>query len=938
VKSFEFLKNFNADYINALWEDYQKDPDSVDASWKYFFEGYTYFEKEFHQENGSEPKNSASIQKELKKFSSEAKVAELIAAYRSSGRLLANTNPLSPGPEKHPILELSRFNLNESHLNEKFTAGKVLGLSSSSTLTEILAHLKKTYCNSIGVEFTHIQNAEEREWLQDIMESTQNTENLDSDSQKFILQRLSESETFERFLHTRYVAQKRFSIEGGESIIPTIDRIIEIASELGAKQFVMGMAHRGRLNILHNTFKKDARYIFKEYEDTYQYREFGTGDVKYHKGYSQDITTRLGKKVHLSLAHNPSHLEFVAPVVEGVTNAKQRFYEGDAQAQVLPLHIHGDAAFAGQGIVYETLNFSKVPGFNNGGSIHLVINNQIGFTTSPDQGRSTDYCTDIAKMLQAPIFHVNADDPEALWWVAKLAVLYRYKFRNSVFIDLICYRRYGHNEGDEPAFTQPEMYSVIKKHPTTRKIYSDKLLNSAVIESSEDKKFTGVANDYLLSEQKLSKSDDVVKPFESSFDGRWSKIKPSTSDGIAIKYPTPVELKKLQAVAKKVVHIPEDFNANSKLKRIIAAREEALENKTGLDWGFVESLAFASLVSEGHPVRMTGQDCERGTFSHRHAVYKENKTGKKYIPLQNISEDQAPFWIYNSTLSESGVLGFEHGWSLADPNALVLWEAQFGDFCNSAQVIIDQFIAASEAKWNRSSGLVMYLPHGHEGQGPEHSSARLERFLQLCGENNFSVCNFTTAANLFHALRRQVKRNFRKPLIVMTPKSLLRYAPSFASLSDLSGDSAFTYVYSDDELKTDPKKVKRVLLCSGKIYFELLKHRKENNIQDTALLRIEQLYPFPEDKLLEKLKPYLKTNLEIHWVQEEPRNQGAWTYIFNNWSGGLKNFGAELGIEKIHYVGRKSAAAPSVGSTNTHKTVQNEIIHRAFKKLELLKK
>jgi 2-oxoglutarate dehydrogenase E1 component len=916
-----------------LFERYQADPESIDVSWRYFFEGMEYGDAQNAAALASKGSINEELARERQRMSAEAKVAELIAAYRNFGKVIANINPLAEAPTGHPLLALERFGLSEADMDRSFTAGGTLGLGQQATLRQILQHLRDTYCSSIAAEVSHISDPAMQTWLQELMEKSRNREAIDAESKKFILRRLAESEGFERFLGTRYVAQKRFSLEGGEALIPTIDRIIETAAELGTQQLVIGMAHRGRLNMLANTFYKKPRYIFSEFEDSYELDETSSGDVKYHKGYSADITTRGGKSVHLSLAHNPSHLEVVNPVVEGITRSKQRVMGDIAGDKVIPIQIHGDAAFAGQGSVYETLGYSELPGFTTGGTVHIVINNQIGFTTSPEEARSSSYATDLAKMLQVPIFHVNGDDPEALWWVAKLAVLFRAKFKRGVFIDLLCYRRWGHNEGDEPAFTQPLMYNRIRKHPTTRALYGQRLMLEGVITSAENSAADQKVVEDLTVEQRITQAEKC-KPFESSYDGLWKHIKPATASGIELSSPTTVDAKVLLELGARITTVPAHIRLNPKIRKFVDQRIESLESREGFNWGFAEALAFASLVKEGHPVRLTGQDSERGTFSHRHAVLFDHVSGERYNSLMHISEDQAPFLVKNSTLSEAGVLGFEYGWSLTDPDALVIWEAQFGDFANSAQVIIDQFISSSEAKWKRASGLVLFLPHGHEGQGPEHSSARLERFLQLCGENNFAVCNFTTASNLFHALRRQVKRNFRKPLVVMTPKSLLRHAPSFSKLEDFT-ERGFQYVYDDPRAAQGlaPDAVERVLLCSGKIYYELHDQAVEIKDAKTAIVRIEQLYPFPVPELHAVLSRY-KNAKEIVWVQEEPRNQGAWTYIFNHWCGGLGHLGRDFGHEKIFYVGRKVAAAPAAGSLRRHKITQQDIVQTAFAKLE----
>lgn len=909
-----YLKSINAAYIEELLEKFQSDPESIDSTWRYFFEGLELGAKSNKTLNGEANLN----------VSSEAKVAELIHAYRENGRLAANINPLSEGSVETPLLGLARFGLTNVSPDKNFTAGNLLKLG-PAPLTKILEHLRETYCSSIAVEYTHIGDHVSRQWLQERMEDSRNRENLTPETRHFIYQRLCESETFERFLHTRYVAQKRFSLEGGEALIPTLDRLIEVGGESGATQMVLGMAHRGRLNVLHNTFGKKAEYILTEFEEDYEGSQtVGVGDVKYHMGFSSDIKTRFGHEVHLSLAHNPSHLEFVNPVVEGIVRSKQRALKDKDRHKVIPILIHGDAAFAGEGVVYETLNLSQVSGYRTGGTVHIVLNNQVGFTTAPESARSTTYATDVAMMLEVPIFHVNGDDPEALWFVAKLAMEYRQQFKRDVIIDLICYRKYGHNEGDEPAFTQPIMYRQIKDHASTRELYAQKLLQGGMLSEVQVQAPIDQVIEKLTEAQKITRTQKP-RPFNSAYESKWKNFKPGDVTD-AIK--TCVAPDTLKLLTMKICSVPGDFSVHPKLERFLEARSKMVENDTGMDFGMAEAMAFATLLHEGHPVRITGQDSERGTFSHRHSVLNDVQNGKTYTPLNNLGNDQAEFIVRNSTLSETAVLGFEYGWSLADPTALVIWEAQYGDFANVAQVIIDQFIAASEAKWQRSSGLVMLLPHGYEGQGPEHSSARLERFLQLCGENNLAVCNFTQPAQLFHALRRQVKRNFRKPLVVMSPKSLLRHPRAVSSMADLT-EGSFMPVIDDPTPTLDRNAVNRIVLCSGKLFFELLEEKEKSKLDNVALIRIEQLYPWPEAELTQLLKRYPKVK-EIIWAQEEPRNMGAWTHVFGYWAGTYANFQEKTGLPMIQYVGRTIAAAPATGGHKLHLHKQKLIVQTAL--------
>lgn len=934
LEKLSYLKAIHADYIDGIFQLYTQDPESVDSSWKYFFDGLEVGSSSLDRLSGDEsnqptagviPASRETVQKGVDP--KEAKVAALIMAYREMGWLVAHTNPLMPQPLiKDSGLDFSQLGLESSDLQRSFAAGHLLGMG-SVLLSAILTRLQQTYCRSIGVEFTHIRNREERDWLQQKMESCSNQESLEEDSKKSILKRLIQSESLERFLHTRYVAQKRFSIEGAEAMIPALDKMIERGAEYGAEEFVLGMAHRGRLNVLVNLMGKKPETIFSEFEGISQHDlSLGEGDVKYHMGYSADVVTSKGKGVHLSLASNPSHLEFINPVVVGLTRAKQALRQDHDQHKVIPIAIHGDAAFAGQGVCYETINFSQLPGYRVGGTLHIVINNQIGFTTSPEDARSTHYCTDLAKMLEVPIFHVNGDDVEALCYVAQLCVEYRQKFKKDIFIDLICYRRYGHNEGDEPAFTQPLLYKKIKDHASTQEIYRDRLVAAQILSADQAKKWTEEVIDGFTDVQTKMRKE-VIVPFVSVFEGAWKGIqRPKDSDFFA-SVNTSVSAASLKEAAKKLNHIPGGFHLHSKLNRFFEARLKAVEEGEGIDWGNGEALAFATLLLEGHPVRLSGQDVGRGTFSHRHSVLHDTETGQKYVPLNHLKSGQSVYEACNSHLSETGVLGFEYGYSLADPHTLVIWEAQFGDFANGAQVIIDQFVAASESKWQRMSGLTLLLPHGFEGQGPEHSSARLERFLQLSGRNNWVVCNLTQPAQLFHALRRQVKRHFRKPLVIMSPKSLLRHPLAISSLKDFS-ERNFQEVL-DDLTVSNQGAIKRVLLCSGKVYYDLLAHKKASQREDVALIRIEQLYPWPE-VLLSKILGRYPSSAELIWVQEEPQNMGAWSFVFSMWAGGLACFQEKVGGRSIRYIGRGIGAAPAVGSHKIHEIEQEGIIKKAF--------
>jgi 2-oxoglutarate dehydrogenase E1 component len=939
VEKFSYLKSINADYIDELFERYRGDPDSVDETWRYFFDGLELGAEEaqngrgLSQPTAAAPSTNAPAQvvgaitpQGSVDFGAEAKVAELITAYRELGRMLADIDPLGAPPTSHPLLDLARFELAASDLGRPFHAGKLIGMGVAK-LSDIIARLRETYCGKIGVEFTHIQATEERNWLQSKMELSRNREALDPATRQLILKRLTESEGFERFLHTRYVAQKRFSVEGGEGVIPALDCMMETGAELGAKEFVIGMAHRGRLNVLTNIFGKKPEYIFTEFEGTYKTdTSLGEGDVKYHMGYSADFTTRFGKPVHLSLGFNPSHLEFVNAVAEGVTRAKQTFTGDKDRTKVVPILIHGDAAFAGQGVCYETLNLSQLEGYATGGTLHIVINNQVGFTTSPKDARSTTYSTDLAKMLESPIFHVNGDDPEAIWYVSKLCTEYRQKFRKDIFIDLVCYRRHGHNEGDEPSFTQPMLYKKIKEHATPREVYAKRLAAEGAVSDAETQALWDKQTELLTQAQAIAKAE-APHPEVSCFEGRWKGLKRGTDADSALPVATQVDEKTIKDISARINTLPASFHLHSKLNRFFEARLKAVQDGKGIDWGNGELLAYATLLNEGIGVRLSGQDVERGTFTHRHSVVNDFETGESYTPINHLKEGQPLFQVHNSHLSETGVMGFEYGYSIADPKTLVIWEAQFGDFANGAQVIIDQFLSSSESKWQRMSGLVLLLPHAFEGQGPEHSSARLERFLQLCGRNNLQVGNFTTPAQIFHALRRQVKRDFRKPLVVMSPKSLLRHPMATSTLDEFT-KAGFQEAIDDATMAGKGDKVRKVLLCSGKVYYDLLAARTEKKLEDVALVRVEQLYPWPAAQLAKILKQYPKAKLS--WVQEEPRNMGAWSYVFGLWAGGTGDFAAQADSRAITYIGRELAASPAVGSAKVHAKEQAALIDLAL--------
>lgn len=929
LRNFEYLKSINAEYIEDLYTSYVENPDSVDPSWRYFFDGIYLGEvttlveaTSAVQESGWTTPTGGDLERELKVF-------RLIEAYRTHGHLEARINPLLLGTEAAPELSLTKFGLSESDLTETFRIAGSIGLE-PSPLSIILARLRAIYAGPVGIETLQFQNEEEKLFIQSRFEALSGNYRVENADQKHILKRLTESESLERFIHTRYVAQKRFSIEGGEALIPGLDCAIETAAGLGAEEVVLGMAHRGRLNVLVNILKKNPEMLFAEFDDNYRLStDHGEGDVKYHKGHSLDFTTRQGKSVHLSLGFNPSHLEFINPVVSGMARAKQKQRKDSERTKVLSILMHGDAAFAGQGVVYETIQAQKLEGYAVGGTIHIISNNQVGFTTDPRDSRSTRYCTDLARAFDAPVFHVNGDEPEALWHTVRIATEFRYRFKKDVFIDLVCYRRYGHNEGDEPSFTQPQLYKSISAHDTPRGVYASRLAAEGVITEDEPKRLQDEAMAPLakaLEKVRAEKPEPTYSEYQGPY---WSKYHHAHQADLFKPVKTAVSANELVTVSKKINRFPEGFKVHPKLERLFEGRIQAVEQGKGIDWGNAEVLAYATLVNEGTPVRMTGQDVRRGTFTHRHAVVTHFETNEPHTPINSL-HPEAKISIHNSHLSETAAMGIEFGYSVSDPDSLVIWEAQFGDFANGAQVMIDQFITTSESKWHRASGLTLLLPHGFEGQGPEHSSARLERFLQLCGKDNMTVAYPTTPAQIFHLLRRQVKRNFRKPLVVMTPKSLLRHPKAVSELTDLT-ERTFQEVIDDSAL-TDPRAasgVKRIMICSGKIYYELLEEREKRGAFQNAILRMEQLYPWPEQELARILERYSGAK-EVFFVQEEPRNMGAWMYFQGMWSGALSNFGTRFPKLGLTYVGREICASPAVGSKKLHDKEQQEIILKAF--------
>ena len=848
----------------------------------------------------------------------------LIRAFRVRGHLEAKLDPLGLKPiEPHPELDPRSYGFTEADMDRPIFIDNVLGLE-TATLRKIVEVVRDTYCGSIGVEFMHIQDPAQKAWIQERIESIRNQPDFTVNGKRAILERLTAAEVFEQFLNKKYTGTKRFGLDGGESMIPALEQILKRGGHLGLKEVVIGMPHRGRLNVLANFMSKPFSAIFSEFEGGAAHPEDvgGSGDVKYHLGTSSDREFD-GNNIHLSLTANPSHLEAVNPVVVGKVRAKQEQGKYKDRSEVMALLMHGDAAFAGQGLVPETLDLSELKGYRIGGTIHFIVNNQIGFTTNPINSRSGPYCSDVAKIIQAPIFHVNGDDPEAVTHVARIATEFRQTFHKDVIIDMFCYRRFGHNEGDEPAFTQPLMYQAIGKHPTVRKIYGQKLVEENTCTQDEVDALFAEWNDRLEQDFQAAKT---YKPNKADWlEGAWSGL------DVARGYDprrgkTAVEIETLKEVGLALAKVPADFNLNRKIKRQLDAKRKMMETGKDIDWAMAEGLAFGTLLVEGHPIRLSGQDSNRGTFSHRHAALIDQKTEQTYKPLAHIRDEQARLEIVDSPLSELAVLGFEYGYSLAEPRALVAWEAQFGDFSNGAQIIIDQFIASGESKWLRLSGVVMLLPHGYEGQGPEHSSARIERYLQLCAEDNLQVVNCTTPANFFHVLRRQLHREFRKPLIVFTPKSLLRHKRCVSDLESFGPGSCFHRVLYCDNIPSEPKDAKQVVLCSGKVYYDLLEEREKRNIADIHFLRLEQLYPFPVDALSQELEPY--KHCDLVWCQEEPRNMGPWGFV----STFIEEVADEIGFDnpRPRYAGRPSAASPATGSHKRHVAEQASLVDDAL--------
>ncbi|MFV0290305.1 MAG: 2-oxoglutarate dehydrogenase E1 component [Mangrovibacterium sp.] len=888
--------------IDELYQDYIKDPESVELSWRHFFRGFELARTSYLAPNTT---YDESINKEFA-------VINLINAYRQRGHLFTKTNPVRTRRTYTPTLDISNFELEPTDLDCEFSAGARIGIGKAK-LSAIIAHLEETYCYSVGVEYMYVRQPEMVKWLQDRMESTKNTQLFSDDEHKDIFNHLKRAVGFESFIHKKFVGQKRFSLEGGENLIPALNHIIEHGSKLGIEEFTIAMAHRGRLNVLGNIMQKPYSEIFKEFYGTEYEADISMGDVKYHLGFENTITTSKNKLVKLCLLPNPSHLETVSGIIQGLSRSKIDFdYDGNF-SKLAPIVIHGDAAIAAQGVVYETVQMSQLKGYKTGGTIHLVINNQVGFTTNYLDARSSTYCTDVAKVTRCPVFHVNGDDVEALIYTIKLAMEYRQEFSSDVFIDILCYRKYGHNEGDEPRFTQPLLYDAIAKHPNPRDIYKDKLISKGILTNevcfNQIKEFDDfLENQYCKSQEieKLKIRNFLLKEYEPY-------ERPAVTDFDEL-IDTTVSLQTLRHLGDRLTSLPENKSFFQKVQRIISDRKEMLANNQ-IDWALGELLAYASLVNEGHAVRLSGQDCERGTFAHRHAAFVVEDMDDKYFPLKNISPNQAPFHAYNSLLSEYGVLGFEYGYALANPNGLNIWEAQFGDFANTAQVIFDQYISSAEEKWGVMNNLVLYLPHGYEGQGPEHSSARIERYLALASNSNMQIAIPSTPANLFHLLRRHLLLKTRVPLVIFTPKSLLRHPLVNSRLDELSNDH-FRAIIDDSE--ATPSEIKEVVLTSGRLYYDLLKTKNEKQRHDIAIVRIEQLYPIPKGQLREIRAKYAQAKRWI-WAQDEPENMGAWTFISR-----------KLPLLNLELVSRPESGTPAGGLMHTHMKRLNDIINAIF--------
>tara|TARA_B110000003_G_scaffold105023_1_gene107426 strand:+ start:7029 stop:9803 length:2775 start_codon:yes stop_codon:yes gene_type:complete len=912
MDNYSFLNAAHTTYFAEQYDRYLKSPDTMEPSWRAFFQGFDFG----LESNKDSIADYTEVPESLKK---EFQVIKLIDGYRTRGHLFTKTNPVRDRRKYSPTLDIENFGLSEPDLNTVFNAGSVMGIG-PSPLSIIIKHLKQVYCDAIGTEYMYIRDPKKLNWIQERLNINDNHPNFSFDQKKHILKKLNQAVSFENFLHTKYVGQKRFSLEGGESLIPALDAVVEAAAEKGVEEFVMGMAHRGRLNTLTNIFGKSSKDIFSEFDGKDYEEVIFDGDVKYHLGWSSNRTTDTGKKINMSIAPNPSHLETVGAIVEGITRSKlEHKFNGDTN-KVLPIIVHGDAAIAGQGLPYEITQMALLKGYGTGGTVHIVVNNQIGFTTNYLDARSSTYCTDVGKVTLSPVLHVNSDDAEAVVHAVLFALDYRMQFGRDVFIDLLGYRRYGHNEGDEPRFTQPQLYKKIGSHPNSRDIYAAELISQGIIDENH---VTILEKEYKVHlEQNLEDSRKLKKTVITQFmQDEWKNIAPYTERvdeiGMKKKVVTKVSSKDLVKVAKSITTLPINKKFLRKTERLIADRKKMFFELDSLDWAMGELLAYGTLLSEGHDIRLSGQDVERGTFSHRHAILVTQESEEEIILLNDIKKEQGTFKVYNSLLSEYAVLGFDYGYAMASPNALTIWEAQFGDFSNGAQIIIDQYITSAEDKWKLQNGLVMLLPHGYEGQGAEHSSARIERFLQMCAKDNMFVVNCSTPANMFHVLRRQLKAKYRKPLIVFTPKSLLRHPKAISKTIEFS-DGQFNSVIDDLEVKES--NVKTLVFCSGKFYYDLYKAREiKNRTDDLALVRLEQLFPLPEKEIKEVISKYKNAN-DIVWAQEEPRNMGAWSYLLLNLPQ----------AQKMRAASRRMYSTPAAGSATRFKKRHNEVIEYVF--------
>ena len=910
MDKYSFLNAAHTAYFAELYDKYLSNPDDIEPSWRAFFQGYD-FGTESALEDGALGDGVAfQIPEHLEK---EFNVVKLIDGYRTRGHLFTKTNPVRDRRRYTPTLKLSNFNLSESDLDDVFDAGSILGIG-SKTLREIIKHLESIYCDSIGLEYMYIRNPEQRQWIQDKLNINDNQPNFSKDEKLHILKKLNEAVSFENFLHTKYVGQKRFSLEGGESLIPALDAVIEKAASMGVKEFVMGMAHRGRLSTLTNIFGKSAKDIFSEFDGKDYEQKVFDGDVKYHLGWTSDRVTDAGDKINLNIAPNPSHLETVGAVVEGITRAKQDHKYKEDPSKVLPIVVHGDAAIAGQGIVYEVVQMAKLDGYKTNGTIHIVVNNQIGFTTNYLDARSSTYCTDVAKVTLSPVLHVNADDVEAVVHAVSFSLDFRMTYKTDVFIDLLGYRKYGHNEGDEPRFTQPKLYKAISKHKNPRDLYADKLIAQGLIDKAYivqlEKDYKASLEEELEDSRKIDKT--VITPFMQD---EWRDFSTATEKEMMANFDTSCSKETLAEITRIISNLPSDKKFIRKIERLVESRQK-MYDEDKLDWAMGEHLAYGTLLNEGYDVRLSGQDVERGTFSHRHAVVKVEDSEEEVLLLNNISKNQGNFYVYNSLLSEYGVVGFDYGYAMARPKTLTIWEAQFGDFSNGAQIMLDQYISSAEDKWKMQNGLVMLLPHGYEGQGAEHSSARMERYLQLCAKDNMYVADCTTPANMFHLLRRQIKSNFRKPLIVFTPKSLLRHPMAVSSVNDFT-EGSFQPVI--DDTFVDLEKVKTLVFVTGKFYYDLLEERNKLERADVALVRLEQLFPLATNEINKIIDTYPNA-YDLVWAQEEPRNMGAYGFLLMNLEP----------VKQFRVASRRPYGAPAAGSSVRAKKRHKEVIDYVF--------